>query len=246
MRSARISDASLAVAYVRVSTSEQHLGPDAQRAAIEAWARQVGVRVVAWHEDRGVGGSTDIENRPGLTRALHDLREHRAGVLVVAKRDRVARDVALAIAIERAVARQGARIVSADGTANGDDASDELMRIVLSGMAAYERALIRSRTRAALQAKRAKGFRAGEVPFGFTADAEGRLHPCPAEQQVLVEVSRLRDEGLSLRAIVQACAARGLRSRAGTVFGLTQIARMLKASRLPCPATEGAEGRAAG
>jgi hypothetical protein len=53
-------------------------------------------------------------------KALGELRALGAGVLVVAKRDRLARDVYVAATIERAVASGGARVVSADGTANGD------------------------------------------------------------------------------------------------------------------------------
>ena len=45
-----------AVAYLRVSTDEQKLGPEAQRAAIQSWANREGVSVVAWHTDAGVSG----------------------------------------------------------------------------------------------------------------------------------------------------------------------------------------------
>jgi DNA invertase Pin-like site-specific DNA recombinase len=39
----------VAVAYIRVSKDEQRLGPDAQRASIEAWAAREGVSVASWH-----------------------------------------------------------------------------------------------------------------------------------------------------------------------------------------------------
>ena len=57
-------DMRVAVAYLRVSTSEQHLGPEAQRAAIEAWAARENITVVAWHTDHGVSGRSDIDDRP--------------------------------------------------------------------------------------------------------------------------------------------------------------------------------------
>ena len=44
----------VAVAYVRVSKDDQKLGPEAQRASIEAWAAREGVRVASWHVDQGV------------------------------------------------------------------------------------------------------------------------------------------------------------------------------------------------
>lgn len=218
----------LAVAYLRVSTDRQELGPEAQRASIEAWAAREGVQVAAWHLDEGVSGATPADERPALCAALAALRGLAAGVLVVAKRDRVARDVVVAASVERAAAAAGARLVSADGTANGDTAADGFMRVILDGAAAYERALIRSRTKAALAAKAAKGERVGEVPYGFRIAADGvRLERDEAEQGVIAVVHELRAAGLSQRAIVAALASRGLVSRAGRPFALSQVQRML-------------------
>jgi DNA invertase Pin-like site-specific DNA recombinase len=227
-RRARPGNARLAVAYLRVSTDEQKLGPEAQRATIEAWAAREGVSVVAWHIDAGVSGGLDLGDRPALVAALADLRAVHAGLLVVAKRDRLARDVAVAATVDKAVAAAGARVASADGAGNGDTPADAFMRTLLDGAAAYERALIRARTKAALAAKRARGERAGEVPYGFTADVAGRLTPNAAEQQVLSVVRDLRAAGLSLRAIVTELGGRGLASRVGAAFQLTQVARMAK------------------
>ncbi|MCA9570419.1 MAG: recombinase family protein, partial [Myxococcales bacterium] len=143
-------DPALAVADLRCSTDRQELSPDAQRGAIEAWAGGAGVRVVAWHEDLGVSGGADLEKRPGLLAALDAVRTEGAGVLVVAKRDRIARDVLTDALVQRLCEREGATVVSADGVANGDRPEDQLMRSIVAAMAAYERALISARTRAAL------------------------------------------------------------------------------------------------
>src|SRR4051812_41386352 len=101
---ARQGDSKVAIGYIRVSTTRQELGPEAQRASIEAWAAQRGVRIASWHEDRGVSGSAPIEARPGLLAAITAVREHRAGTLAVARRDRLARDIVVARLTERAVA----------------------------------------------------------------------------------------------------------------------------------------------
>lgn len=226
--SKRAPSASLAVGYVRVSTDDQSLGPEAQRASIEAWAAREGVQIASWHVDAGVSGASPIEERPALCGALAALREHGAGLLVVAKRDRIARDVVVAALVERAAGAARARVVSVDGVGNGDSPADAFMRTVIDGAAAYERALIRARTKAALGVKRARGERAGEVPYGFRLAADGvRLEADDAEQGVLAAVRELRAAGLSHRAIVGALAARGLVSRAGRPFGQTQVCRML-------------------
>lgn len=219
----------LAVAYLRVSTDRQELGPEAQRASIETWAAAHGVTVVAWHCDAGVSGGSDLDARPELAAALGALKAYRAGILAVAKRDRIARDVAVAVAIERAVDRAGARIVSADGVANGDTAADAFLRTILDGAAEYERALIRQRTKAALRAKRARGERAGNVPFGFTADASGTLAPHEGEQAIIGHVRALRASGLTLRGIVAELSRVGFVGRTGRPLALRQVARIAAA-----------------
>lgn len=229
MKRARPGNPKLAVAYVRVSTDDQRLGPEAQRATIEAWAAREGVTVVSWNVDQGVSGGSEIEDRPGLIAALGELRAAGAGMLVVAKRDRLARDVGVASLIEKAAGSCGAKVVTSDGVGNGDSPADGFMRSILDAAAAYERALIRARTKAALQAKKARGEAAGEVPYGFRVE-DGKLAMDAAEQAVVAEIVGLRAAGLSLRSIVRALEVRGFVSRAGRPLGLTQVARLTNAA----------------
>jgi DNA invertase Pin-like site-specific DNA recombinase len=191
-----------AIGYVRVSTdgqAESGAGLAAQRQAIEAFAKRAGLTITAWHEDAGISGAAGIEDRPGLMAALAGLR--RGDVLLVAKRDRIARDTLTALTIERTVSRRKASIMSADGVGNGDGAADEFMRSIMDAAAAFERGLIRQRTRAALAAKRRAGERTGEVPFGWTLGESGRLVENAAEQKVLANIKACREAGMSLRQI---------------------------------------------
>jgi DNA invertase Pin-like site-specific DNA recombinase len=218
----------LAVGYVRVSTEDQNLGPDAQRAALAAWAGRHRVTLVAVYEDHGVSGAAALADRPGLLAALDALRAHAAGVLVAAKRDRIARDQVVAVTVERTAAAAGATVRTADGSSDVAGPEGTMMRGIVDVFAAYEREVIRARTRAALGVKRARGERTGEVPYGYRASADGvRLEEDPAEQSVLAAVRELRTAGLSQRAIAAELTARGLLSRAGRPFGQTQVCRML-------------------
>lgn len=220
----RLGEASKAVAYLRVSTADQHLGPEAQRASIAAWAAKASVAVISWHVDHGVGGGTDLDDRPGLVAALGELRVHGAGVLVVAKRDRLARDVYVAATIERAVAHGGARVVCADGVGNGETPADAFMRTILDAAAAYERALIRARTKAALAVKRARGESTGTAPYGFRVGSDGKtLEHEPGEQAAIAELCALRASGLSFRSIRLEATARSIVSRRGRPFSLQAI-----------------------
>jgi DNA invertase Pin-like site-specific DNA recombinase len=226
----RTANPLLAVAYVRVSTEEQSLGPDAQRAAIESWAARAKIEIVAWHEDRGVSGAAAIEERPGLLAALAALETHGAGVLVVAKRDRLARDVMLAAMAERLVERVGARVVSAAGEGTeSDDPTSVLMRSIIDAFAQYERAVIRSRTKSALAVKRSRGELTGNAPLGMRA-VEGRLQVDERETEALAAIRSLRAQGYSLRAIASELEARGIYNRAGRRWHAEAVARALRAA----------------
>lgn len=229
-------DVRIAVAYLRVSTSEQHLGPEAQRVAIEGWATREGVTVVGWHADHGVSGGSNVDQRPGLLACLEHVRADGAGVLVVAKRDRLARDVYIAAGVERHVARLGACVVSADGVGNGDSPADQFMRTVIDGAAAYERALIRARTRAALQIKVIRGESTGVPPYGSRVGADGKtLEVDPSEQHTLTEIAVLRARGLSYRKIRTQLTERGLLGRTRRPFTLAAIYAMASTSTLSSP-----------
>ncbi len=223
------ADPTRAVAYLRVSTDEQHLGPEAQRAAVEAWAARAGVVVVAWHTDAGVSGAAPVDRRPALLGALADLRAHGAGVVVVARRDRLARDVMGAAMIERLAADAGARIISAAGEGtDGDDPASALMRRMVDAFAEYERALIAARTRAAMRAKAARGEAVGHPRLGFRV-VNGRPEADPAEAAVVARAVALRASGLSLRALADALSAEGYRTRAGLPHNLRSVSALLAA-----------------
>jgi site-specific DNA recombinase len=208
-----------AVAYLRVSTEDQNLGPEAQRAQIEAWAAREGVEVLAWHEDHGISGAKDVTARPALAAALAALRREGAGVLVVAKRDRIARDVLIAGTVDHLAGRAGARVVSADGIGNGDSPADQFMRTILDGASAFERAQIRARTTAALAVKKARGERVGGVPWGWRVAEDGvQLVPHEGERATAARAQALRAEGRSLAQVAAQLAAEGHTTRSGRAF----------------------------
>lgn len=237
-RDAPEPDPRRAVAYLRVSTEDQNLGPEAQRAQIAAWAAREGVVVVAWHEDHGISGAKPVAERPGLAAALDALRTEGAGVLVVAKRDRLARDVVIAGTVDHLAGKAGARVIAADGVGNGDSPADAFLRTILDGASAFERAQIRGRTKAALDVKRARGERAGTLPWGWQLGADGKtLEPCAREREITERARALRDAGQSFGAIAKALASEGYTTRRGAPFGRSGVFVLLGRE----PSSEGAQ-----
>lgn len=199
-------DATKAIAYTRVSTGEQSLGLAAQKDAIERWcaAQREPVQIVAWLQDEGVSGGTPLEDRVGLQAAVQAVEEHGAGLLVLHRRDRLARDVVISAVTERHVQRLGGRVVAVQGGANGTGAEQELLRTLLDAFAAFERSTIKSRIRAALDVKRRRNERIGDIPLGFTlAKDKKTLVPDDQEQEVVQRILRLRGQGLSYPAIAR-------------------------------------------
>ena len=218
-----------AIILTRCSTDEQsdsRNGLNAQQDACEAWAKAHGEVIAATYSDEGISGAASLEKRLGLMSAINALSA--SDILLVAKRDRLGRDPLILAMIESSVTRVGARIVSAagEGTEN-DEPSQVLMRRLVDAFSEYERLLIKTRTKAALAAKKARGQRVGSVPYGHSLGPNGKdLVINPAEQEVIREARALRAAGTTLAAIALILAAKGLKARNGKTFQATQVMRL--------------------
>lgn len=171
-----------AIAYVRVSTEEQARDGQslaAQRAAIANWAAANAVDVVAWHEDAGVGSAVPFEDRPAGKCAFAALARGDADMLVVTAVDRMFRDTGEGLRFfDWAAARQVA-VHSLREAIDSRTAAGRMGLTMTLAVARYERDVIAERTRAALQAMRARGQVVGQVPFGFRKGQGGYLERCP-------------------------------------------------------------------
>jgi len=156
-----------AIGLIRVSTSDQVLGLEAQEADIRKAAAGRGIDVLSIVTEV-VSGGAPIEDRYGLAEAIAAVKDLRAAHLIVAKRDRLARDPLVALLTERELERAGATLVCCDGS-DGDDPGAELMRGILDVVARFERRMIGLRTKAALAALASGGKVLGR-PMGRVDD----------------------------------------------------------------------------
>ena len=191
----------VAVLLSRVSTGAQAasgLGLEAQHAAMVAYCEREGLTVASSFTDAGVSGRAPLEEREGLLAALAAVVEHRAGVLLVASMDRVARDPLLLLTIERTLANSGCRLVSVKGEGTeGNDPSAVFMRRILSAVGEMEANLVSFRTKSALSAKKARGERLGRPPKGFSV-VEGSL-VVNSEWETVFRALEMRANGATVR-----------------------------------------------
>ena|SRR6202044_344551 len=179
------------VAYYRVSTDRQGAtgyGLDAQRADA--------LRYV--DAGRLAGEFVEVEsgkrhtNRPQLAAALAECRRLKA-VLVIAKLDRLARNVAFISALMES----GAEFVCCD-----NPHASKLMLHMLAAFAEHEREQISARTKAALAVAKARGVRLGNPRALDALELARAVHlsrrPAP---EVLRLMENMRAQGASFRAI---------------------------------------------
>ena len=143
-----------AIAYYRVSTQRQGrsgLGLDAQRNAIARFAAGDGLQILAEFTEVETGKGADaLDRRPQLAAALALARQQKCPVLV-AKLDRLSRDVAF---ISGLMAQRVPFIVAELGA----DA-DPFMLHLYAALAEKERRLISERTKAALASRKTTGVK---------------------------------------------------------------------------------------
>jgi DNA invertase Pin-like site-specific DNA recombinase len=158
-----------AVAYYRVSTARQGrsgLGIEAQRTAVERFAEAEGIALIAEHVGIETGkGSDALDRRPQLAAALALARSSKCPVLV-AKLDRLSRDVAF---ISGLMAQRVPFIVAELGA----DADPFMLHLYVA-LPEKERRLISERTKLALAARKAKGLALGNRTNAAEAAAAGR------------------------------------------------------------------------
>lgn len=214
-----------AVAILRVSTDDQQNGIEAQRFAIEAWAAAHQVAVVAWFEEH-ISGKAPLEERIGLLKALSEVEERKADMLIAHKRDRVARDTLVTLLTERELKKAGAALVTVVGNVDGDGPEAVFMRRMFDAVAELERGMTAARTKAALAIKKARGERVGSVPIGKRMEG-GALVDDESEQRAIALAREYRSRGYSLRDIAVELELAGLKTRTGKGFAATQVARMV-------------------
>jgi DNA invertase Pin-like site-specific DNA recombinase len=159
-----------AVALLRCSPDgstrlvSDRLGIEVQRADILRFAAERRIDVISFHVEY-VSGGAPIDQRTGLLAASRAIAESGAAHLIVAKRDRLARDPLVALLTEQSLAKVGATVLCADGN-NGQSPAEQLMRVILDGVARFERQMISIRTKAALAVLQAGGKKLGR-PVGI-------------------------------------------------------------------------------
>jgi DNA invertase Pin-like site-specific DNA recombinase len=233
---AKVKDA---FAYLRTS-SAANVGPEKdsdkrQRAAIAAFARAHGYRIVSEFYDAAVSGADPIGERPGFEAMLKRLASNGVRTIIVETPDRFARDLAVQLAGHDMLKAQGIALVpaSAPDFFIEETPTAELVRQVLGAIAQFEKASAVARLAAARKRKREA-----------TGKCEGRKSHTERRPEAvslarrLYRLNRKTGTRLSLRAISARLAAEGHLNEHDRPFAAKSVAAMLRL-RVPTSAVSG-------
>jgi len=210
-----------ALGYGRVSTVKQvvdGVSLEAQRLEITSFAIASGYDLVDVLCDDGISGSKNEDERPGLAELLTAVRAGEVSFVIVCKRDRLARDQALAGHIATLIHRAGAELISID-----EEGLNPITKAVLTMVAEVERLLAAQRTRFAMRALKLMGKTFGTVPFGYRRNAEGGLDPQPGEIEIVYEIIAMRQRGTKLADIAAYLMTSNVPTRRGGRWSAEQV-----------------------
>jgi DNA invertase Pin-like site-specific DNA recombinase len=199
------------VAYYRVSTAKQAYGLEAQQSDVRAFLGQHGGSLEAEFIERKSG--KDDKNRPELQKALAYCRKHKGCKLLLAKLDRVSRDVEFIAWLMK----QGPFVVASMPNA------DPFQLHIWAALAQQERTMIAQRTKAGLAVVKAKGVKLGGLRPGterIMEEADKRaaeLKPLLASMQ-----------GMSARAMADRLNKQGVYTPNGGKWHSTTVLRVLR------------------
>ena len=213
--------------YLRISTRHQDTLEKQKRICIY-YAYKHDIRIKKIYKDRAVSGSTPLEKRKGLTAALTALKKN--DLLIVASRDRLARDIGLAIQIDCIIQAIGAQLISVAHESHWDDNPYELRkRRIVDINSEIFREMVRHKTKTALLNKKKKNERIGTIPFGYKLACDYRhIEPCQHEQSMLRKAHVLKKKKYTLTRIAHILTEKGYCSRLGNPLRASHISNILR------------------
>ena len=159
-----------------------------------------------------------LSDRPQLQAAINLAKKHNA-TLLVAKLDRLSRDVET---IAHIIKRTEIKIACMPN-------ADSFQIHIYAALAQQERDFISTRTKAALAETKAKGTKLGSQRPDIAAMNKGKKDAAlERAEKYRYEFTEMKNNGYTMRKMVESLNARNVKTSAGGEWSLTQVSRTLK------------------
>lgn len=218
------------VAYLRVSTEgqtgEDKFGLQSQRKMIEDYCAGHDLNVQKWFTDEAVSGASD--ERPALNQIVYgDVTNPPFEAVIVAKSDRIARDIYLYFAYRNELRKKNIELISVTEDFGMFGVYAPILEAMLAAMAQIERQNINMRTMGGRKIKAsAGGYSGGKAPVGYCVK-DGALVINSDEALIVRRVFALRDAGVTLYDIANTLNSEGFTTRSGKPFWVSSVQSIL-------------------
>ncbi len=213
------------IAYTRVSTDGQcaddKFGLDAQKKQIIEYCEKHDMTIVQWFSDEGESGA---KYRPGFDEIVYgDVSNPPYEAVVVAKSDRVARDINIYYYYKASLLKKNINLISiAEDFGQFGVFSNMLESFVLC-MAEMERENINKRTSGGRKIKAAQGgYSGGRAPMGYRVQ-DKKLVINPDEAEVVRFIFERKFNGETMLGTVDALNKAGFKTRNGKPFVISTV-----------------------
>ncbi len=214
------------VAYIRVSTDgqigEDKFGLEVQREQIIDYCKKNDMNILKWYSDEGESGA---KYRPGFDEIVYgDVGNPPYEAVIVAKSDRVARDINVYFYYQGALLRKNIELISICEDFGRFGVFANMLKAFTLTCAEMERENINKRTSAGRTVKSSKGgYSGGRPPFGYKAENH-QMVIVPEEAEIVKDIFRLKDkEGNTYKSICDYLNNQGKTNRSGTKFSISTI-----------------------
>lgn len=211
------------VIYYRVSTSKQGesgLGLEAQQRDVNLFLSNYSdqpYEIIDTVTDIK-SGKGSLSDRPLLQQAIETAKQNNA-VLLVAKLDRLSRDVELIAHLIKRVDFKVACMPMAD----------KFQLHLYAALAEQERDFISQRTKAALREAKARGVKLGGLRENTAARNKAvKQAAVDRAEQYRAEFMEMKNNGYSMQKMAKSLNARGITTSKGGEWSATQVSRTLK------------------
>lgn len=220
----------IAACYIRVSTEDQtEYSPEAQKRALEQYARQHGMVLAPEHIyiDAGISGRK-AQTRPAFMAMIAAAKQKPPpfSVILVHKFDRFARNREDSIVYKSMLRRQcGVHVVSITEHWE-DDRMGLILEAMLEAMAEYYSLNLAEEVRKGMTEKARRGEFQTAPPFGYRV-TDHRLVPVPQEAQAVEEIFRRFLAGDSMAKIARWSQSAGILTHRGNPLDTRRVKYIL-------------------
>lgn len=213
------------IGYIRVSTDgqvgEDKFGIDAQKEQIIYYCAKNDMVIDRWVIDEGESGAKE---RPGFDEIIYgEVGNPPYDAVVVAKSDRVARDINIYYYYKMMLKKKDMTLISISEDFGQFGVFANMLEAFTLCVAEMERENITKRTSGGRKVKASRGgYSGGRPPYGYAARNHG-LEIIPEEAELVKFIISSKDAGKTYKWICDELNKRGKTNRSGTKFSVSTL-----------------------